>query len=153
MVRAASELHTVAIKVFTNDLQNSGEINIFLHLASLKTDHPGRHYIRNALDSFTLHGPKGEHDCLVHELLWESMRELLMRNNVRRFTVAPLKVLLRRLFEALDFLHTKAHLIHTGNFLPVLLIATVYPSSSRYQCWQYSYGNCGQVNRYRIHQG
>ena len=108
------EHHTVALKVFTNDLQNCEKTNIYEHLKSVKSDHPGRRHLRNALDTFTLKGPKGEHQCLVHEPMWESTRELLWRNESRRFTEALLKALLFHLFLALDYLHTEAHLIHTG---------------------------------------
>lgn len=81
---------------------------------SIKSDHPGRRYLRNALDTFTLRSPKGEHQCLVHKPMWGSTRELLSRNKSRRFTEDLLKALLCRLFQALDYLHTEAHLIHTG---------------------------------------
>lgn len=124
---------TVALKVFTNDLQNRGEIDIYKHLMSIKSDHPGGRYLRNALDTFTLHGPKGQHQCLVHEPMWESMRELLWRNESRRFTEPLLKALLLCLFQALDYLHTEAHLIHTGESSLYRHHANGYSWSCRYK--------------------
>jgi len=110
----SSEHRAVALKVFTNDQQNRAEISIYKHLASIKSNHPGCRHLRDALDAFTLYGPKGEHQCLVHEPMWESARDLLRRNTSRRFTEDLLKAFLYRLFQALDYLHSEAHLIHTG---------------------------------------
>ena len=104
----------MVLKVFTNDLQNRGEVNVYKHLMSVQSKHSGRNYIRNALDAFTIQGPNGEHHCLVHEPMLESAQELLRRNRSHRFTEDLLRVLLRLLLTALDYLHTDAHLIHTG---------------------------------------
>lgn len=81
---------------------------------SVQSKHPGRNYLRNALDTFTLQGPNGEHQCLVHEPMLENTQELLRRNPSHRFTEDLLRALLHRLLFALDYLHTDAHLIHTG---------------------------------------
>lgn len=100
--------------MFTNDAQNREETNIYKHLASIKSNHPGRDYIREALDTFTLKGQKGEHQCLVLKPMLETAQELLRRNKSGRFTESLLKAVLIRLLMALDYLHTEAHLIHTG---------------------------------------
>lgn len=44
----------------------------------------------------------------------ETTQELRRRNPSHRFTEDLLRVLLRRLLSALDYLHTDAQLIHTG---------------------------------------
>ncbi|KAI9889213.1 MAG: hypothetical protein M1814_005662 [Vezdaea aestivalis] len=108
-----NEHHAVALKIFTNDAQNREEIGIYNHLRGLKSKHPGHRHVRSALDTFVLQGPKGEHQCLVHEPMWETVGELLQRNRSRRFPQDLLKFFLFRLLQALDFLHTEAHLIHT----------------------------------------
>ena len=104
----------VVLKIFTNDLQNREEINIYKHLMSVQSKHPGRNYIRTALNTFTIEGPNGEHQCLVHKPMLENVQEVLHRNLRDRFTENLLRVFLQRLLCALDYLHTDAHLIHTG---------------------------------------
>ncbi|KAH8722359.1 kinase domain protein [Phaeosphaeriaceae sp. PMI808] len=107
------ERRAVALKIFTNDIQNREEISIYKHLQSIKSNHPGRRRLRDALGTFTLHGTKGEHQCLVHEPMWESARDLLWRNASHKFTEDLLKAFLYRLLQAIDYLHSEAHLIHT----------------------------------------
>lgn len=85
---------------------------------SVQSKHLGRKYLRNALDTFSLQGPNGEHHCLVHEPMLENTHELLYRNPSRRFTEELLKLFLWRLLTALDYLHTDAHIIHTGKQEP-----------------------------------
>ena len=114
IIRGNRDQSAVALKIFTNDLQNREEVNIYNHLMSVKSKHPGRQRIRDALDTFTLQGPNGEHQCLVHKPMLENTQEMLRRNPTRRFTEDLLKVFLQHLLSALDFLHTDAHLIHTG---------------------------------------
>ena len=48
--------------------------------------------------------------------MWESARDLLHRNSSRRFTEDLLKAFLYRLLQAVDYLHSEAHLIHTGEW-------------------------------------
>ena len=73
------------------------------------------------MDSFTIQDPNGEHECIARKLILENIEELLRRNPSHRFTEDLLKVFLQRLLAALDYLHTDAHLIHTGmSWLPIL---------------------------------
>ncbi|PSN61879.1 kinase-like protein [Corynespora cassiicola Philippines] len=67
------EHRTVALKIFTSDRQNREEINIYNNMRSIKSKHPGRRHIRDALDAFTLQGSKGERHCLVHEPMCENI--------------------------------------------------------------------------------
>ena len=121
MLKQRSGRRAVALKIFTNDYQNLEEINIYRHLISVQSKHPGRHYLRDALDSFTIQGPNGEHQCIAHKPMLENTQELLRRNPSHRFTEDLLKVFLQRLLSTLDYLHTDAHLIHTGTtWLPIL---------------------------------
>ncbi|KAL9594821.1 MAG: hypothetical protein Q9219_006812 [cf. Caloplaca sp. 3 TL-2023] len=103
----------VTLKVFTNDRQNQEEINIYRHLMSVQSKHPGRKHLRSAIDNFTLYGPKGEHQCLVHEPMLETMNDLLDWDPRRQLTTQLLKLVLQYLLSALDFLHREAKMIHT----------------------------------------
>lgn len=83
-------------------------------ISTSKTDHPGRDLIRGLVDSFDIQGTDSFHRCLVHPPLGMSMLDLLQSNPVGRIPPIMLAVLLRRLFIALDFLHTECNIIHTG---------------------------------------
>ncbi|KAL9609834.1 MAG: hypothetical protein Q9167_005422 [Letrouitia subvulpina] len=101
----------VALKMFTNYRQNREEINNYTHLMNLQSKHPGRDYLRKAIDTFTLQGPHGEHQCLVHKPMLENMQELLCRNPSCRLSKDLLRVLLQGLLSALDYLHSEAQAI------------------------------------------
>lgn len=90
------------------------ELQIYKRISSSPAKHPGRSSVRELWDSFDVTGPDGCHRCLVHPPLWESVLTFLHRNPVRRLPVPVLAVVLRRLFLALDFLHTECQVIHTG---------------------------------------
>ncbi|KAL8788594.1 MAG: hypothetical protein Q9195_007238 [Heterodermia aff. obscurata] len=63
----------MVLKIFTNDAQNRAEFDVYKHLMSVRSKHPGRNHIRKALDNFTMKGPDGEHHCLVHEPMLENI--------------------------------------------------------------------------------
>lgn len=97
------------------------ELSMYRHMAATAATsrHPGRHAVRTVLDSFIVSGPDGEHQCLVHPPLWDNVQGFLGRNPIGRLPVPVLAVVLRRLFSALDFLHTECHLVHTGSGPPM----------------------------------
>lgn len=97
------------------------ELAIYKHIesAAAVSKHPGRKAIRTTLDSFRVTGPDGEHLCLVHPPLWDSIGGFLSRNPIGRLPTPMLKILLQRVLLALDFLHKECQLVHTGeNFSP-----------------------------------
>ncbi|KAI0975281.1 serine threonine protein kinase, CMGC group [Xylaria arbuscula] len=93
--------------------QLDNELKMYRRISKCSANHPGRKAVREQLDSFEIHGPDGEHRCLVHPPLWESALDFLNRNPVRRLPKPVLAVILQRLFLALDFLHTECQIIHT----------------------------------------
>ncbi|OJJ95661.1 hypothetical protein ASPACDRAFT_54973 [Aspergillus aculeatus ATCC 16872] len=79
------------------------ELKIYEHLARVNSTHPGQALIRELYDSFDLHGPAGQHMTLLE----------MMGLNSRPFNLPLLKMTVKRLLLALDFLHTEANVIHT----------------------------------------
>ncbi|KAM5344911.1 hypothetical protein ACJ41O_010773 [Fusarium nematophilum] len=86
---------------------------MYKRISASSAKHPGRGAVRELLDSFDVAGPDGSHRCLVHPPLWENVLTFLHRNPVRRLPAPVLAFVLRRLFLALDFLHTECQIIHT----------------------------------------
>ncbi|KAI1125820.1 serine threonine protein kinase, CMGC group [Nemania abortiva] len=118
LARDLSGRRHVAIKLFINEAamgeQLDNELNMYKRIKEKgSANHPGRRAVRELLDSFDIAGPDGQHRCLVHPPLWESMLTFLHRNPVMRLPVPVLAVLLHRLFLALDFLHRECMIIHT----------------------------------------
>ncbi|KAI0406273.1 serine threonine protein kinase, CMGC group [Xylaria palmicola] len=107
----------VALKLFVNSesmgKQLDRELAIYKRISTSATNHRGRGAVRELLDSFDVTGPDGQHRCLVHPPLWESVLTFLHRNPVRRLPAPVLAFVLHRLFLALDFLHTECQIIHT----------------------------------------
>ena len=66
------------------------------------------------LDFFEVSWPHGHHACLVHQPLGMSLFQLMKQCPDKVFTEDLLKATILRIFLALDYLHTEAHLIHTG---------------------------------------
>ncbi|KAK8102958.1 Serine/threonine protein kinase [Apiospora sp. TS-2023a] len=107
----------VVLKLFVNSesmgKQLEHELSMYRRISISVAKHPGREAVRNLLDSFDVAGPDGSHRFLVHPPLWESALAFLHRNPVRRLPSPVLAFILRRLFLALDFLHSECQIIHT----------------------------------------
>ncbi|KAH7025100.1 serine threonine protein kinase, CMGC group [Microdochium trichocladiopsis] len=107
----------VALKLFVHarsmGAQNDNELDMYRRMAQVKSNHPGRTAVRQLLDSFDISSPDGEHRCLVHPPLWDSMLTFLHRNPEARLPAPLVAYIMQRLFFALDFLHTECHIIHT----------------------------------------
>lgn len=89
------------------------ELNTHEHLSKLDSAHPGQSLIRELYDTFSLAGEVGTHQCLVQQPMHMSLFGM-MGLNPRPFSLPLLRMTLRRLLSALDFLHTEAELVHTG---------------------------------------
>ncbi|PYI35564.1 kinase-like protein [Aspergillus indologenus CBS 114.80] len=89
------------------------ELNMYKRIESGSRNHPGRGAVRPLLDSFDINGPHDKHRCLVHPPLWDNALTFLYRNPVRRLPVPVLAFILKRVFLALDYLHTECQIIHT----------------------------------------
>jgi serine/threonine protein kinase len=65
------------------------------------------------LDHFTLDGPDGQHQCLVHSALWDSVLGLRYRNPIQKLPQIVVVHIIIRLFEALALLHEDCEVAHT----------------------------------------
>ncbi|KAJ5200125.1 hypothetical protein N7472_005329 [Penicillium cf. griseofulvum] len=107
----------VTLKLYTQDERNTEEFEIYKLLNKGNISHPGYPHMRTALDRFAIAHHGNYHHCLVQKPMWGSFRDLLYRNPTHRFTEALLKVGLKQVFLALDYLHTECKLVHTGTNL------------------------------------
>ncbi|KAI1425415.1 kinase-like domain-containing protein [Xylaria sp. FL1777] len=68
----------VAVKISVSEAESTREAGILRLISSLTGNtHTGRKHIVQLLDSFSITGPNGKHQCLVLELLGPSIPELI----------------------------------------------------------------------------
>ncbi|KAI1502355.1 serine threonine protein kinase, CMGC group [Biscogniauxia marginata] len=117
LARDLSHRRHVALKLFVQSAsigdQLDDELSVYKRIERGSKNHPGRHAVRTLLDSFDVDGPDGQHRCLVHTPLWESVLAFLHRNHLKRLPIPVIAFVLKRVFLALDFLHTECQIIHT----------------------------------------
>ncbi|KAF4468070.1 CMGC SRPK kinase [Fusarium albosuccineum] len=118
----------VAVKLYITSgsmgSQFKNELDVYKRMETASKSHPGRDAIRPLLDSFNLDGPDGQHQCLVHTAMWDTLLDFLHRNPIRRLPSPVLAFTLKRLFLALDFLHTECNIIHTDIKAGNIMLAT-----------------------------
>ncbi|TFK24551.1 kinase domain protein [Coprinopsis marcescibilis] len=107
----------IALKVFISSSslhrdEQSRELTAYQRLERGPVSHPGRQAIRTLLDSFIVAGPDGEHQCLVHPPLFDSVYGFLARNPIGRLPTPVLAVVLRQVLRALEYARL-CEIIHT----------------------------------------
>lgn len=117
------------MKVYVNSSKVHRELPIYQRINQTQSNHSGRTCIRMLLNSFEILGPDGKHICLVHQPLGMSLHDLKMQAQGIVFSKEVLRVSIRQLLAALDFLHKDARIIHTGGFI-VLSVAWPTANSS-----------------------
>lgn len=90
------------------------ELTAYDHLRKVESSHSGASYIRQLWDSFETPGPHGPHQCLIQPPMHLSVLEM-MKLNPEPLNAPLLRMILIRLLKVLDFLHTEAGMVHTGN--------------------------------------
>ena len=70
--------------------------------------------IRLLRDEFQLPGKNGPHECLIHEPLGLTVKEIRQMSEGEKVSVEILKPMINELLTTLDFLHTEARVVHTG---------------------------------------
>ncbi|KAL2068572.1 hypothetical protein VTL71DRAFT_14909 [Oculimacula yallundae] len=104
----------VALKIFVSKhRQAENEEKIYRHLHSVKTSHPGSKGIRTLRDQFQLPGECGPHECLVHEPLGLTLKDIREMSEGEKVSGELLKPIIKYLLMALDFLHREAQIVHT----------------------------------------
>jgi hypothetical protein len=110
----SSEHKYVSLKICTTESADNQEYRVYSQLSLTNSTHPGQIHIRNLFDTFDISGPHGRHLCLVHAPMHLTLCEFIRRTPARRSSKAFLRMILRDLLSALDFLHTEANIVHTG---------------------------------------
>lgn len=103
----------VTLKIGTPQaLEN--ELRVLRLLKTIKSNHAGSLLVRQMLDEFEVDSKDGVFQCIVHLPLAISVKEFrkLLPSHAR--PTGMLKLVLKHLLLALDFLHTEAEVIHTG---------------------------------------
>ncbi|KAG6835546.1 hypothetical protein H0H93_000321 [Arthromyces matolae] len=78
------------------------ELSVYNRLDKGPLSHPGRLAIRTVLDSFTISGPHGKHQCIVHPPLWDSMHRFLKRNPIGRLpNISPSNIMIAVIDDAI----------------------------------------------------
>ncbi|KAF2099434.1 kinase-like protein [Rhizodiscina lignyota] len=104
----------MTLKVFEQkSAQAATEKAVYAHLETVRSHHPGQQYVRKLKDSFELPWKEGMNQCLVFDALAANVKDVRERTTNNRlpksFTIGVIYAVL----QALDFLHTRAHVIHT----------------------------------------
>lgn len=108
----------VTVKIYeTGHRQSLNEFKVLEHLGAITSDHRGRRLVRLALGSFELPGNKGPHVCIVHEPLGLSLADIrqMVGGKLPGFYLKPM---VYGMLFGLDFLHSVAHVVHTGRCWP-----------------------------------
>ncbi|GAB0139039.1 hypothetical protein EsDP_00007256 [Epichloe bromicola] len=112
------------MKVHTNTSKYNHESVVYQHLANHTEDHPGRKHVREFHKSFTLKGPKGDHEVFVMAPLGMSLRSLQEIQRTGIFQEQLVIGAIAQVCLALDFLH-EANVIHIDVHSDNLLIGIV----------------------------
>lgn len=112
----------VAVKVCTANT-NPREVDIMSTLTEphcSPDNHPGKMMIPSILDSFTAHGPNGNHTCFVTAPASASLSDLKDGSWIRLFQLDVARSLAAQLILAVDYVHSQGIVhgdIHLGNIL------------------------------------
>ena len=107
---------SVAIKILVSELgQEHPEASLLRRLASGPVDHPGRNNMPELFDLFELHGPNGVHQCLVMELLGQSMASLAEGFATYRLPEDVALQVSNQVIQAIAYVH-RMGIVHGGLF-------------------------------------
>ena len=106
----------ITLKIYTASTTLTREIEVYNHLKTIQSDHAGQSCLRPLIEIFQIQNPDGHriHTCLVHPPLGISLDQLTPLLPGQVMTSIMVRTTMRNALAALDFLHTKAQVIHTG---------------------------------------
>lgn len=105
----------ITLKLCRSDAPHiSREIQAYRHISTITGRHAGGGLCRKMLDSFEFHANEQKYPCIVHEPLGMSLRTLRKNCINERLPEDVLKLTLIHILLAVDFLHSKAQMIHAG---------------------------------------
>lgn len=112
----------VVLKLCRSDTSNiKREIDMYRLLDAVKAKHPGTTLVRKMLDNFEIQDNRGHmYPCIVHKPLGMSLEKFRSRVPNNKLPEHILKLVLIHVLIALEFLHTKANIIHCGTSRPCL---------------------------------
>ncbi|KAJ5560908.1 hypothetical protein N7535_009105 [Penicillium sp. DV-2018c] len=108
----------VALKINSNyphTRRIAGEVELedMRDITTVNRRHVGWRFVRKLLDSFSVQGTSGSHVCLVFEPLRESLGKYCRRWEDGVMPPEIFKIILQEILQALDYLHTDCHIVHT----------------------------------------
>ena len=98
------------------------ELEVLRHITRANPQHKGWPFVRKLLDSFSVQGISGNHVCLVFEPLRESLGKYCQRWQGHVMPPEIFKIILQEILQALDYLHTECHIIHTGKYFLYVIV-------------------------------
>ncbi|EZF95686.1 hypothetical protein H113_03974 [Trichophyton rubrum MR1459] len=122
----------VAVKINSNHdtrkFSGDSEINILRHISTANPRHIGWHFTRHLLDTFLVQNPtsKKPHACLVFEPLRESLGRYCRRWEDGVMPPEIFRIVLQIILQALDYLHSECHIIHTGRHFARCIAREIY---------------------------
>ncbi|GKZ65025.1 hypothetical protein AnigIFM60653_007610 [Aspergillus niger] len=112
----------VAVKICTadSDSKEAGILITLTHPHYPATSHPGKTMLPSIRDTFSIHGPNGEHTCYVTSPARASLSDLKDGSWLRLFKLDVARAFAAQLVLAVDYIHTREFIhgdIHMGNIL------------------------------------
>ncbi|KAL2864090.1 kinase-like domain-containing protein [Aspergillus lucknowensis] len=111
----------VALKISTAEsADRTHEMEILLRLAKAESNLPGKAVVQNLLDSFTISGPNGTHQCLVTDAARLNINEVKEYPYHRLLHLSPARAIATQLVLGVQFTHSQGIVhgdLHLGNIL------------------------------------
>ena len=94
--------------------QARNEEKVYQHLKEVRSDHHGKSGIPSLKHRFQIGGKFGLHECLIHEQLGLTLKDIREMSEGEKVSTELLKPIIKYLLMALDYLHSDAKVVHTG---------------------------------------